>query len=187
MTSSNPVSGVLKRVAVLAALLAVLAVLAAPTAPGAAAQERPPEPAHLKFAIGQYDLFDEDKAAEARIEYVFGEDDKLLFFTPFVGFTATTDGGTYGYAGIGIDVFFGRRLVMTPNFAAGIYGNGGGKDLGYPIEFRSGVEFAYRFDDYSRLGFSFTHISNAGLDDRNPGEESLVVTYSIPFDSLFRD
>ncbi len=185
MTLTQPVSGVFRRGLTLLTLIAGLIMSAGPL--DAAAEEREMEPAHLKFAVGQYDLFDEDKAQEGRIEYVFGEDDKLFFFTPFVGFTATTEGGTYGYAGIGVDVFFGRRFVMTPNFAAGVYGNGGGKDLGYPIEFRSGVEFAYRFDDYSRLGFSFTHISNAGLDDRNPGVESLVLTYSIPFDSLFRD
>ena len=52
-----------------------------------------------------------------------------------------------------------------------IYGEGDGKDLGHAIEFRSGIEVAYRFDDYSRLGLSFTHISNAGLDERNPGVE----------------
>ena len=77
--------------------------------------------------------------------------------------------------------------MLTPNFAVGVYGNGDGKDLGYAVEFRSGVELAYRFDNYARLGLSFTHISNAGLDERNPGVESLVVMYSIPFGSLFSE
>ena len=100
---------------------------------------------------------------------------------------ATTDAATYGYAGIGVDVFFGPRWVATPTFAAGIYGNGDGKDLGNAVEFRSGLEVAYRFDDRSRLGLSFTHISNAGIGDRNPGVESLVLMYSVPFDRLFAD
>jgi lipid A 3-O-deacylase len=145
------------------------------------------EPDFLTMGVGVYDMFDDQTTAEFRVEYVFSEENKLLWFTPFVGLTATAEGGTYGYAGIGIDIFFGKRFVVTPNFAAGVYGNGDGKDLGHAIEFRSGANFAYRFDDYSRLGFAFHHISNAGLDERNPGEETLMLTYSIPLDAIFRD
>ena len=123
--------------------------------------------------------------ARGDIEYVFSESDKINLFTPFIGFTGTAEGGTYGYAGIGVDLFFDDKLVLTPNFAAGAYGNGAGKDLGYAVEFRSGFNFMFRLDDNSRVGFSFHHISNAGLDDRNPGEESLLVIYSVPFNRLF--
>lgn len=161
-------------------LLLGLAALLATAVPATAE-----EPAFISFGAGYYDLFDDQSAGEARLEYRFAEKDKLFFFTPFVGVMATTDAATYGYAGVGIDVFFGRRWVATPNFAVGVYGNGDGKDLGYAVEFRSGLEVAYRFDDYSRLGLSFTHISNAGLDDRNPGVESLVLMYSMPFERLF--
>jgi hypothetical protein len=145
------------------------------------------EPDFLTFAAGYYDLFDDESAGEARLEYRFSEDNKIWIFTPFVGATATTEAATYGYAGVGVDIFFGNRWVLTPNFAAGLYGNGDGKDLGHAIEFRSGVELAYRFDNYSRLGLSFTHISNAGIGERNPGVESLVLTYSVPFNVLFAE
>lgn len=148
---------------------------------------RADEPDFLTLGVGVYDMFDDQTTAEFRAEYVFAEKHKLWWFTPFVGLTATAEAGTYAYAGIGIDIFFGRRFVITPNFAAGIYGNGDGKDLGHAIEFRSGANFAYRFDDYSRLGFAFHHISNAGLDERNPGEETLMLTYSIPLDNIFGD
>lgn len=163
-------------------LLTGLVALLAVTAPAAAE-----EPAFISLGVGYYDLFDDQAAGEARLEYRFSESNKLFFFTPFVGVTATTDAATYGYVGVGVDVFFGRRWVATPNFAVGVYGNGDGKDLGHAVEFRSGLEVAYRFDDYSRLGLSFTHISNAGLDERNPGVESLVVVYSMPFHNLFSD
>lgn len=163
-------------------LLLGLAALLAATLPANAE-----EPSFISLGAGYYDLFDDQSAGEARLEYRFSESNKLFLFTPFVGVTATTDAATYGYVGIGVDVFFGRRWVATPNFAVGVYGNGDGKDLGHAIEFRSGLEIAYRFDDYSRLGLSFTHISNAGLDERNPGVESLVVMYSMPFHKLFND
>lgn len=145
------------------------------------------EPDFVTVGAGYYDLFDDQAAAEVRLEYRFSEENKLLWFTPFVGFTATSDAGTYGYGGIALDIFFGPRWVATPTFAAGLYGNGDGKDLGHAIEFRSGLEVAYRFDDYARLGLSFTHISNAGIGDRNPGVESLILFYSVPFDRLFAD
>jgi hypothetical protein len=32
----------------------------------------------------------------------------------------------------------------------------------------------------SRLGLAFHHMSNAGLTRYNPGEESLVLIYTIP-------
>ena len=87
----------------------------------AAAPVRADEPDFLTFAAGYYDLFDDQSAGEARVEYRFSEDNKLWIFTPFVGATATTDAATYGYAGVGVDVFFGNRWVLTPSFAAGIY------------------------------------------------------------------
>ncbi|UUX51151.1 acyloxyacyl hydrolase [Nisaea acidiphila] len=146
---------------------------------------RAEEPAFLSLGAGVYDVIDNETTAEARVEYRFSEQNKLWLFTPFVGFMATAEGATYGYGGIGVDIFFGKRWVLTPNFAAGIYGNGDGKDLGSAIEFRSGVEFAYRFDDYSRLGLTFHHISNAGIDEQNPGTESVMLMYSVPFDKLF--
>ncbi len=64
--------------------------------------------------------------------------------------------------------------------AAGLYAKGGGKNLHYPLEFRSSIECAYIFDDESRLGLQLSHISNASIARRNPGVESIVVIYSFP-------
>jgi lipid A 3-O-deacylase len=143
------------------------------------------EPDFITLGAGVYDLFDDETTGEYRVEYIFSEDQKIKLFTPFVGLTGTAEGGTYGYAGVGVDLFFGSKVVLTPNFAAGIYGNGDGKDLGYAVEFRSGANFMFRLEDNSRIGISFHHISNAGLNSRNPGEESLLFIYSVPFNGLF--
>ena len=143
------------------------------------------EPGFLNVGIGVFDMFDDETTVDFRLEYVFSETQKIGIFTPFLGLSGTAEAGSYLYAGIGVDLFFGDNIVATPNFASGVYGNGDGKDLGYAIEFRSGINFSFRFEDYSRLGFSFHHISNAGLDDRNPGEESLLLLYSLPIQSLF--
>ncbi len=148
---------------------------------------RAEEPAFLSVGAGIYDVNDSETTAEGRLEYRFSEANKLWHFSPFVGLMATAEGGTYGYGGVGFDIFFDDRWVLTPNFAVGLYGNGDGKDLGHAVEFRSGVELSYRFDDRSRLGLTFHHISNAGLDEQNPGTESVLLVYSIPFDKLFSD
>ena len=43
---------------------------------------------------------------------------------------------------------------------------------------------AYSFENNMRFGIAFSHISNAGLGDINPGTESLVLTWAVPLDWL---
>tara|TARA_R110000868_G_scaffold2930_6_gene19985 strand:- start:35124 stop:35621 length:498 start_codon:yes stop_codon:yes gene_type:complete len=140
------------------------------------------DPDFLTFAVGAYDLVqDHDQAVEFRAEY--RSDKKIWIFKPFVGAMGTTDSAFYGYGGVLVDVYFGRRWVLTPSFAAGYYDKGNGFDLGYELEFRSSVELSYRFDNRTRLGLSFYHMSNASIGDDNPGTEVLSVVYSIPLGS----
>jgi lipid A 3-O-deacylase len=140
------------------------------------------DPDFLVLSGGMHDINDNRTAAEARIEY--RSDIDLSVFRPFTGFMITNDSAMYGYGGVFMDLFFGRRFVVQPSFAAGAYSRGGGKNLGHWIEFRSQIEFAYRFDDRSRLGLSVSHISNASISDNNPGTESVVLTWAVPFDRI---
>ena len=135
------------------------------------------DPDFLALAIGGYNINDNETSAEFRIEYRSKR--KYLFLKPMIGLLGNSDGGIYGYGGVNLDLFLGKRWVVMPNFAIGGYRRGSSKDLGSVIEFRSGLEIAYRFDDRSRLGIAFSHISNAGISDNNPGTESLVLVYSI--------
>jgi hypothetical protein len=66
----------------------------------------------------------------------------------------------------------------VPFTGAGLYEEGDGKDLGGPVEFRSGLEVAVRAGARWWVGLSYYHLSNAVLYDRNPGEESLVLVVS---------
>jgi lipid A 3-O-deacylase len=157
-------------VALLAIGVATLGAIATP----ACAEE----PDFISISAGVFDINDTATTAEFRVEY--RSDLRFWHWTPFVGLMGTADSALYGYAGLGFELFFGPRVVITPNAAFGAYADGDGKDLGSTIEFRTGLELAYRFDDYSRLGLAFHHISNASIDENNPGTESLVLTYSIP-------
>lgn len=141
------------------------------------------EPDFVAFSVGGFDVNDNETAAEARVEY--RSNWKPFYLAPMIGLMLNSDGGVYGYGGVYLDVFFGRRWVVTPNFAVGGYGRGNGKDLGSVIEFRSAIELSYRFDNRARLGIALSHISNASIDDNNPGIESLVLTYAVPLDRAF--
>jgi hypothetical protein len=141
------------------------------------------DPDFLTLSAGWFDMNrQKNDAIEGRLEY--RSDYKLWIFKPFGGVMGTDDGATYVYAGVLIDVFLGRRWVVTPSFAPGWYRRGGGLDLGHALEFRSQLEVAYRFDNRSRLGVSFGHMSNASIGDKNPGAESLMLNYSIPIGSI---
>jgi lipid A 3-O-deacylase len=152
---------------------ALYAIIAAPFS--AAAED----PDFLTVAVGSFDLVqDRNQAAEFRAEY--RSDRKIWIFKPFIGAMGTTDSAFYGYGGVLVDVFFGKRWVLTPSFAAGYYDQGDGLDLGHELEFRSSIELSYRFDNRTRLGLSFYHLSNASIGDINPGTEVLSIVYSIP-------
>jgi hypothetical protein len=163
---------------VAAAILAFLAVVQSPTTARAG-----DEPDFISFGAGYFDWkHRKNDAAEFRLEY--RSDYKLWVFRPLGGVMFTSDKAVYAFAGVGLDVFFGNRFVVTPSFAPGYYREGDGLDLGYGLEFRSQIEFAYRFDDRSRLGLAISHMSNAGLGDTNPGTESAILYYSMPVDNL---
>jgi hypothetical protein len=144
-----------------------------------AARAADDDPSFLALGAGWYDMNRQtDQAAEFRAEWRGTR--ALWVFKPLVGVMATSDAAVYGYGGILLDIYLGRRIVFSPSVAAGAYHNGNGKDLGSVVEFRSSAELAYRFDDRSRIGLNFYHISNAGIGDKNPGTEVLSLTYAIP-------
>jgi len=160
----------------LRALAVALCLLVA----GYAAEARAEDPSFLTISGGYFD-FNRQKNTAAEVGIQWRGSEKLWIFQPIVGAMGTSDISGNIYAGISLDIFFGNRLVLRPSFAPGLYTKGSkGHDLGHVIEFRSGGEIAYRFDDRSRLGLEVYHLSNARLGNKNPGEESIVLTYSIP-------
>jgi lipid A 3-O-deacylase len=133
----------------------------------------------LELGAGVYDVDHNNTAGVFRGEFRFG-DTKLWVLTPILGGEVTTDGGVYGYGGFALDINLGDQWVLAPNEAVGLWARGDGKNLGSVVEFRSGAEIDYRFEDDERIGFSFHHISNAGIGKHNPGEEEALVLWSFP-------
>ena len=117
-------------------------------------------------------------AFEFRVEY--RHDKGWWKVRPFAGAMVTTDKSSYFFAGGLVNFFIGEHFVITPSFAPGIYFKGNGKDLYFPLEFRSQIEIAFRFKSGARIGASFGHISNASLGPPNPGVEYLAGTIAFP-------
>ena len=142
------------------------------------------DPAFLSLGVGWFDLVQQDEqAADFRLEY--RGDKRAWIFKPWIGVNATSGGAFFGGGGVLVDLFFGRRFVLTPSFGPGGYIKGSGKDLGSTLIFRSQIEAAYRFDDRSRLAVAFSNLNNFGIAGDNPGAEILSLYYHLPFNKLF--
>jgi lipid A 3-O-deacylase len=81
--------------------------------------------------------------------------------------------------GIGLEMKPFKYIVVTPSFTPGLYFKGKGQELGYLLEFRSCIEFAFEWNDF-RLGYQACHLSNASLGKRNPGANSFLIVLAIP-------
>jgi hypothetical protein len=140
--------------------------------------------ARAEFGVGLFDVDQQKTTADFRAEYDFAAE--FFYVHPLIGTELTVEGTTYTYGGFGIDIFLDPNIVLEPNGAFGFYARGSedAKNLGSYAEFRTGAELDYRFEDHTRLGLSFHHISNAGFTQRNPGEEELFLNLSIPLDGL---
>ncbi len=148
-------------------------------------------PDYFSVASGAFDCYRPKwRTMELEIEYKahfnwLKSPIDVLEFRPLIGIMANAKGSGYVYLGVNLDLLFFGHLLIAPGFAGGYYWQGSGKNLGYPIEFRSGVELAWQFKSFHRLGVHFYHLSNASLGNRNPGEESLVLFYDIPISKGF--
>ena len=145
----------------------------------------PADPPRIAVGGGAFDVLPESGRPGAGAtglalgEYRFG--DVLWIVAPFVGAFGTAKGAFYGYGGIGFDVNVSGRFVLTPSAAVGYFTRGTGIDLGAHCEFRTGAEFAYRFENLSRLGVGMYHISNAGIGKHDPGAEFVTLVLTMPF------
>lgn len=140
----------------------------------------------LSLGAGYYDIFDGDGGAwDFRAEYRHSE--KLIWeIKPWGGAELTSDGSVWVGAGLLADFKMAPSIYVTPSVGVGLYAQGGAdKDLGSPIEFRTGVEGGYEFMNGHRMGVAFSHMSNADIGDENPGAETLNVYYHVPVGDLF--
>ena len=100
--------------------------------------------------------------------------------SPVTGGLITGDNAAYIYTGVQAQYKIGA-LNFTPSFTPGLYHEGDGKDLGHVIEFKSELQFSLDLSNNSLLGFSYNHISNASLGNKNPGANSYMFNFFKTF------
>ena len=96
--------------------------------------------------------------------------------SPITGALITADNAAYIYTGVQAQYKIGA-INFTPSFTPGLYHEGDGKDLGHLVEFKSELQFSLDLSNNSELGFSYNHISNASLGDKNPGANSYMFNF----------
>ena len=138
----------------------------------------------LNFFTGMFD-FSDDKQSSGLLGLQHQNEE--LFRNSFLGKLSPITGGFfteksafYLYSGVQAEYELGF-LTITPSFAPGYYNYGNGKDLGYPLEFKSEVQMSFNLSDSSHLGMSYNHISNASLGTKNPGANSYMLNFLKQF------
>ncbi len=136
-------------------------------------------PSHLMVGPGLFNIDRRHVRGLIQLEYRWAVNVRNL--RPLVAFAVATDENFFLCGGIAYDIFFGKKVVLTPSFAPGVYYHSWGRNLGFPINFRSALELSFVLGNKGRIGAQFNHISNAHMLHRNPGANTLFVFYAIPF------
>ena len=149
------------------------------------ADELKPKDNHqFSFFSGIFDFSDKGKRSG-----IFGlqHQNESLFrntflgtLSPVSGVMLTVDNSSYFYTGVQAQYKIGK-INFVPSFTPGIYSEGDGKDLGHPIEFKSELQMSFDIFENSELGFSYNHLSNASLGEKNPGANSYMFNFLKSF------
>jgi len=141
---------------------------------------------NTEFSVytGMFDFSDDGKKASLigfqHQNENLNRDTFLGNLSPITGAMITADNASYFYTGVQAEYKIGS-LNITPSFAPGYYSQGDGKDLGHELEFKSEVQVSLDLPKDSQFGFSYNHLSNASLGDKNPGANSYMFNFLKKF------
>jgi len=141
---------------------------------------------NTKFNIysGMFDFSDDGKRSTLigfqHQNTDLNKDTFLGNLSPITGLLFTSDNAAYIYTGVQAQYSIGA-LNIIPSFTPGFYNQGDGKDLGHAIEFKSEIQLSLDLPRDSQFGFSYNHLSNASLGDKNPGANSYMFNFFKAF------
>ena len=138
------------------------------------------------FYTGTFDTIDKEGDDKANL-YGFEHNNPVLFrdtfvgkFSPITGGFVTDKSSIYLYTGVQAEYEIGP-LNVVPSFAPGYYEEGDGKDLGMALEFKSELKLSFDIFKDSKIGYSYSHISNNDWGDINPGVDNQAISFSKNF------
>ena len=141
---------------------------------------------NTEFSIysGMFDFSDEGKKSTLigfqHQNEELNRDTFLGNLSPITGALITADNASYVYTGVQAQYKIGV-INLTPSFTPGLYNSGNGKDLGHIVEFKSEIQLSLDLPKDSQFGFSYNHLSNASLGDKNPGANSYMFNFFKKF------
>ena len=104
------------------------------------------------------------------VSYVYGDKNLPYGLTPIAG-SLKHSSAFMIYGGVQ-KKFTNNRFSLIPSFAPGFYDHGTERDLGGELQFKSQIELSVDlFSGYS-FSYAWSHISNAGIYDINPGSDN---------------
>lgn len=135
----------------------------------------------ISFNAGRVGVLDEDAPWRYGLEYRFAPQGDWEL-QPTVGVARAENDSRFFYFEVRRDFLLTDDWFLTPSFGVGSFDGRRDLQLGHTIEFRSGLELAYRFQSGNRLGLAVFHLSNGGISEENPGTEAVVATFSLPYE-----
>mgnify|MGYP006089654825 CR=1 FL=1 len=140
----------------------------------------------LSFYTGQFDVIDKEGDDQTSL-LGFEHRNPNLFrntflgkFSPVTGMFTTGKNSLFLYTGVEAQYDVGP-LKILPSFMPGYYEKGSGKDLGNVLEFKSEIKVGIDIFENSKIGYSYSHISNNDWGKTNPGTDNQQITFSKKF------
>ena len=140
----------------------------------------------VSFYVGTFDVIDkegDDKSSLVGLEHKnpdLFKDTFLGRFSPISGGFFTGDNSAYVYTGIEGQYGLGPIKIL-PSFTPGYYHKGDGKELGSALEFKSEIKIGFDIFENSKIGYSYSHISNNDWGETNPGTDNQQISFSKNF------
>lgn len=135
----------------------------------------------MQFYGGQINAFNGSiRNAVYGVEYRFPKFSQWGL-VPAIGYLTSDAGAEYSYFDMKYTFSFSEHWGLMISTGFGFFEDGDLLDLGHTIEFKSGLEIFYQFNNHHRLGLSANHYSNSRLSKRNPGTESVTMGYTVAF------
>ena len=140
----------------------------------------------ISFYTGTFDVLDkegDDQTSMIGIEHRNTELFRNTFLgklAPITGAFITGKDSVYFYTGVEGQYSIGP-MNISPSFTPGYYEKGSGKDLGSALEFKSEIKVGFDILKDSKLGYSYSHISNNDWGSKNPGTDNQQIIFQTKF------
>lgn len=136
------------------------------------------ERARVQVAVGEFNASDDLTPSAAMTLMEFHGAARALGLRPTAGLAVNEEAGFVAYGGLSRD-FALAGWILTPLVALAAYEAGDGRDLGGTFQFRTALGLARELPGGHRLGLWWAHVSNAGLHESNPGENEILLGWSM--------